>query len=88
MTYRGTLGSRKAGGTLGSVGSLGTENIQFKEVFFLLAVPIVSPLWHWLHLKRFLCLSWPCFPHLNLEEVRREGVDAREKLGGWETRDR
>lgn len=52
-TYRGTLGSREAGGALGSIGSLGTENVQFEEMFFLLAAPIVSSLWHWLHLKAF-----------------------------------
>lgn len=79
-TYRGTLGSGEAGGTLGSIGSLGTENVQFEEALFLLAAPTASPLGHWLHLKPFPCLTWPCFPHLSLEELRREEVDTTEKL--------
>lgn len=78
-TYRGTLRSREAGGALGSIGSLGTEHVQFEEAFFLLAAPLFL---HWLHLKPFPCFTWPCFPHLTLEEVRREGVDAREKIEG------
>lgn len=65
---------------MGSIGSLGTENVQFEKMFFLLAAPTVSPLWHWLHLKAFPCLTWSCFPHLTLDKVRREGVDAREKI--------